>query len=317
MKIRIKEIITALQQLDSDTWEGQLLPQLTEDDPFVEVYEIINKFSEKVKESNDWLHKFEKIFNLNELKEIEENNTTNSLENQLIHSSKMAQIGVLATEISHEMTQPLTYLNNYLYTLSDDLKSNDPKLNNKLKNNLEIASKEVTRLIKLVNHIQEFARKDTEQIRIPVKIPEVVEQTLLIMDDLIKSSNIKLIKNIKNDLPRLNMNPNDLEQVLINLLQNAVDSLNEIENESEVEILIYEKKNPNNLFIEINDNGQGLDEEIKNKIFTPFYSTKLEGMGTGLGLNIVQKIIGKYNGTIDCKSSSGKGASFIISLPVQ
>ncbi len=316
MKTRIIELITVLQHLDSDTWDGQLLPQLTEDDPFVEVFRSINKLSEKVKESNDWLYKFEKIFNLNELKEIEENNKNNSLENQLIHSSKMAQIGVLATEISHEMTQPLTYLNNYLYTLSDDLKSNDPMLNNKLKNNLEIASTEVNRLIKLVIHIQEYARKDTEQIRIPVKISEVVEQSLLIMDDLIKSSNIRLIKNIQNDLPRLNMNPNDLEQVLINLLQNAIDSLNEIENKAEVEILIYEKKNPNNLFIEINDNGKGFDEEIKNKIFIPFYTTKPEGKGTGLGLNIIQKIIGKYSGTINCKSSSGKGASFIISLPV-
>ena len=316
MKTRIKELNTALQHLDSDTWDNQLLPKLTEDDPFSEVFESINKLSEKVKESNKWFHKFEKIFKTNELKEIDEYDKDNSLENQLIHTSKMAQIGIMVTEITHEMTQPLTYLNNYLYTLSDDITTSDPILNNKLKNNLEIASKEVNRLIKLVNHIQEFSRKDLEQIRIPIEFSKVIDQTLYIMDDQIQSSNIRLIKNIQKDLPYLNVNPNDMEQVFINLLQNAIDSLKEIENNAVLEIVIYHKKEQNKFFIEINDNGKGVDEQIRNKIFTPFFTTKPAGEGTGLGLNIIQKIIEKYSGTINCRSSDGQGASFIISLPL-
>jgi signal transduction histidine kinase len=316
MKTRINELNTALQYLDSDTWDNQLLPKLTEDDPFSEVFESINKLSEKVKESNKWFHKFEKIFKTNELKEIDEYDKDNSLENQLIHTSKMAQIGIMVTEITHEMTQPLTYLNNYLYTLSDDLTTSDPILNDKLKNNLEIASKEVNRLIKLVNHIQEFSRKDLEQIRIPIEFSKVIDQTLYIMDDQIQSSNIRLIKNIQKDLPYLNVNPNDMEQVFINLLQNAIDSLKEIENNAVLEIVIYHKKEQNKFFIEINDNGKGVDEQIRNKIFTPFFTTKPAGEGTGLGLNIIQKIIEKYSGTINCRSSDGQGASFIISLPL-
>ena len=316
MKSRIKELNTALQHLDSDTWDNQLLPKLTKDDPFSEVFDSINKLSEKVKESNKWFHKFEKIFKTNELKEIDEYDKDNSLENQLIHTSKMAQIGIMVTEITHEMTQPLTYLNNYLYTLSDDLTTSDPILNDKLKNNLEIASKEVNRLIKLVNHIQEFSRKDLEQIRIPIEFSKVIDQTLYIMDDQIQSSNIRLIKNIQKDLPYLNVNPNDMEQVFINLLQNAIDSLKEIENNAVLEIVIYHKKEQNKFFIEINDNGKGVDEQIRNKIFTPFFTTKPAGEGTGLGLNIIQKIIEKYSGTINCRSSDGQGASFIISLPL-
>jgi len=316
MKTRINELNTALQYLDSDTWDNQLLPKLTEDDPFSEVFESINKLSEKVKESNKWFHKFEKIFKTNELKEIDEYDKDNSLENQLIHTSKMAQIGIMVTEITHEMTQPLTYLNNYLYTLSDDLTTDDPILNNKLKNNLDIATKEVNRLIKLVNHIQEFSRKDLEQNRIPIKFSKVISQTLLIMNDQIQSTNIKLIKNIQKDLPYLNVNPNDMEQVFINLLQNAIDSLKEMENNAILEIVIYQKKEQNKFFIEINDNGKGVDEQIRNKIFTPFFTTKPAGKGTGLGLNIIQKIIGKYGGTINCRSSDGQGASFVISLPL-
>ena len=316
MKTRIKELNTVLQHLDSDTWDNQLLPKLTEDDPFSEVFESINKLSEKVIESNKWFHKFEKIFTTNELKEIDEYDKDNSLENQLIHTSKMAQIGIMVTEITHEMTQPLTYLNNYLYTLSDDLTTSDPILNDKLKNNLEIASKEVNRLIKLVNHIQEFSRKDLEQIRIPIEFSKVIDQTLYIMDDQIQSSNIRLIKNIQKDLPYLNVNPNDMEQVFINLLQNAIDSLKEMENNAILEIVIYQKKEQNKFFIEINDNGKGVDEQIRNKIFTPFFTTKPAGKGTGLGLNIIQKIIGKYGGTINCRSSDGQGASFVISLPL-
>jgi two-component system NtrC family sensor kinase len=136
------------------------------------------------------------------------------------------------------------------------------------------------------------------------------------MDDQIQSSNIRLIKNIQKDLPYLNVNPNDMEQVFINLLQNAIDSLKEIENNAVLEIVIYHKKEQNKFFIEINDNGKGVDEQIRNKIFTPFFTTKPAGEGTGLGLNIIQKIIEKYSGTINCRSSDGQGASFIISLPL-
>ncbi|SVC88994.1 uncharacterized protein METZ01_LOCUS341848, partial [marine metagenome] len=232
------------------------------------------------------------------------------------HTSKMSQIGIMATGITHEMTQPLTYLNNYLYTLYDDLTTDNTILNNKLRNNLEIANKEVNRLINLVNHIQEFSRKDIEEIRIPIKFSKVINQTLLLMDDQIQSSNIRLIKNIQKDLPYLNVNPNDMEQVFINLLQNAIDSLKEMENNAILEIAIYQKKEQNKFFIEINDNGKGVDEQIRNKIFTPFFTTKPAGEGTGLGLNIIQKIIEKYGGTINCRSSDGQGASFVIALPL-
>ena len=136
------------------------------------------------------------------------------------------------------------------------------------------------------------------------------------MNDQIQSSNIRLIKNIQKDLPYITVNPNDIEQVFINLLQNAIDSLKEIENNGVLEIVIYQKKKQKKFCIEINDNGIGVDKQIKNKIFTPFFTTKPAGEGTGLGLNIIQKIIGKYGGMIDCKSSDGNGASFIISLPI-
>ena len=316
MKTRIKQINKAIQYLDSDRWDSQLLPELSKDDPFFGVFESINKLSEKVRESNKWFHKFERIFKISELKEIDEYDKDNSLENQLIHTSKMAQIGIMATEITHEMTQPLTYLNNYLYTLYDDLTTDNTILNNKLRNNLEIANKEVNRLINLVNHIQEFSRKDIEEIRIPIKFSKVINQTLLLMDDQIQSSNIRLIKNIQKDLPYATVNPNDIEQVFINLLQNAIDSLKESENNGVLEIVIYQKEKQKKFCIEINDNGIGVDKQIKNKIFTPFFTTKPAGEGTGLGLNIIQRIIEKYEGTINCKSSDGKGASFVISLPI-
>lgn len=316
MENQLKKLITAIQHLESGAGDKQLLPKLSDNDPFAEAFESINKLSKKMGKTNNWVQQIEKLYKTDDLKEIDEETKDNLWENQLIHISKMAQIGTLTTEISHEMTQPLTYLNNYLYTLNDDLKSDDHMLNNKLKNNLDIASKEVNRLIKLVNHIQEFSRKDLEQNRIPIKFSKVISQTLLIMNDQIQSTNIKLIKNIQKDLPYLNVNPNDMEQVFINLLQNAIDSLKEMENNAILEIVIYQKKEQNKFFIEINDNGKGVDEQIRNKIFTPFFTTKPAGKGTGLGLNIIQKIIGKYGGTINCRSSDGQGASFVISLPL-
>ena len=136
------------------------------------------------------------------------------------------------------------------------------------------------------------------------------------MNDKIKTSKIKLIKNIQKDIPVIHAISNEIEQIFINLIQNSIDSLKDIKDVPTLELSIFQKKSENKICFEIIDNGNGIDEEILGKIFSPFFTTKPPGKGTGLGLNIIQKILSKYRGRIKHKPISNKGAAFLITFEV-
>ena len=312
MKNRIKELSLALQNISSDSGDIIPLPKLPASDPFSEIFEFVNKLSEE----KSWVNIIKYNFLQENSNKTDENIDNNILENQFLHMSKLAQIGALAAEITHEMTQPLTFLHNYLYSLSNEFNSDKELNNEKLTQNLNIATNEVYRLVNLVNHIQEFSRKDTFQSTMGVKITDALDNSLLLMNDQIKTSIIKLIKTIQNNIPEIQAIPNEIEQIFLNLIQNSIDSLSEVKDDPRLEIAIFQKKNENKLFINIIDNGMGIEENIKEKIFSPFFTTKPPGKGTGLGLNIIQKIILKYGGEIKYEPISNQGASFLISFNI-
>tara|TARA_B100001123_G_C15345850_1_gene1037093 strand:- start:3775 stop:4716 length:942 start_codon:yes stop_codon:yes gene_type:complete len=313
MKNRIKELSLALENISSDSGEIKPLPKLPVSDPFSEIFKFINKLSK----TKSWVNTIKYNFLEENSNKTEENIDDNIIENQFLHMSKLAQIGSLTAEITHEMTQPLTFLHNYLYSLSNEFNSDKILNNEKLIQNLNIATNEVYRLVNLVNHIQEFSRKDTFQSITAVKITDALENSLLLMNDQIKTLKIKLIKTIQKNIPEIQAVPNEIEQIFLNLIQNSIDSLSEIKSDPRLEISIFYKKSKNKLYIEIVDNGKGIDEDILDKIFSPFFTTKPPGKGTGLGLNIIQKIISKYGGRIKYKPVSSQGASFLISFKIK
>lgn len=138
----------------------------------------------------------------------------------------------------------------------------------------------------------------------------------LTLNENFKPLQIKLKIDIQDDLPLIKINPNELEQVFINLIQNSIDSLKEIKRIPQLELKIYVGSNHNKLIIEINDNGSGMDEKMRKNLFVPFYTTKSSKKGTGLGLTISRRIILKYKGTIQCNSKPNQGTSFILTFPI-
>jgi signal transduction histidine kinase len=152
-----------------------------------------------------------------------------------------------------------------------------------------------------------------------VNIESIIDNTMLLMGERIRLSNITLDRNIDDNLPTFAGNSNQLEQVFINLLQNAVDAFPLDKEDASISIAARystKKKSVPTIIIRFTDNGSGIKKECIDKIFEPFFTTKEVGKGTGLGLSIVYGIISEHNGTIHCDSTVNKGTVFTITLPV-
>jgi len=246
---------------------------------------------------------------------------------QLIQSDKLAAIGTLAAGVAHEINNPIGYINSNLNTMGkylnkivkffDDNKAKDSEDNEYIKeiiddfNNAVDESKEGTeRVKKIVADLKSFSRVDRAE-KENTDINDGIKSTLNIVWNELKY-NCKMEKEF-GDLPDLFCMPNQLNQVFMNLLINAGQSITD----KSGLIKIKTWADDNNIYVSIKDNGCGISEKSLKKIFEPFFTTKEVGKGTGLGLSLVFDIIKKHNGKIDVKSEVGVGTEFIITLPLE
>ncbi len=253
---------------------------------------------------------------LNELKETQL---------QLINSEKMASLGQLIASVAHEINTPLASIsanNEILYKLFSSIKKDiDPDLIETFEDINGIDKEAIKRITNLVQSLKRFVRLD-ETVRQVADINKELDLTLEILRHKTKKG-IEIIKKY-GEIPPLSCYPNMLNQVFLNILMNAIQS---IEKEKTMEDENYKGKieiltevELHNLKIKITDNGSGIKESDKKKIFTAGFTTKKIGEGTGLGLAICKKIIEKHNGKISFESKNTKKdrkTSFTILLPVK
>ena len=227
---------------------------------------------------------------------------------QLINSEKMASLGQLIAGVAHEINTPLGSINSNNDILNKLIKRLDcnETVQTMLKIN-EIDKEAIKRISHIVQSLKKFVRLDESELQL-ADINKEIDLTLEIIKHETKNK-IKITKNYSN-LPQIKCYPNILNQVFMNLLVNACQSI-----ETEGEIVITTDFSDGILTVKIKDNGSGIDESIKDKIFTAGTTTKKVGIGTGLGLAISQKIIQKHNGTISFTSKKNKGTEFIIKIP--
>ena len=272
------------------------------------------------------------------------------LEAQLLQSEKMASIGRLAAGVAHEINNPTGFVSSNLKTLSDYIEDimglfkEYRKLISNLKKNSDICgplseiSEQLKRIVDLENEVDlEFVLKDifdlideskegTERIKKIVQdlkdfahpgqdkpkfadINQNIDSTVNVVWNELKYK-ADVIKDY-GDLPRVQCYPQLLNQVFMNLLINAVQSI-----EKRGEINIKTRADNGYVEIKISDTGSGIPKENLNRIFDPFFTTKDVGKGTGLGLNVAYNIIKKHHGKIDVNSGVGKGTTFTIKIPV-
>lgn len=225
---------------------------------------------------------------------------------QLFRSEKLASLGKLAAGVAHEINNPLTSILTNSSLLLDDLDKNDPR-----REDVDVIVKETIRCREIVKRLLDFARQTKPQKQL-ININAIIENIILLVRNQTSFRNINIQKNLLNDIPEIMADKDQIQQVFINIIINASEAM------SKGGLLTIESKlstNKETILISFTDSGPGIPEEIKDKIFDPFVTTKEQG--TGLGLSISYGIIEQHGGEISVESKRGEGTTFIIQLPVK
>jgi two-component system, NtrC family, sensor kinase len=238
------------------------------------------------------------------------------LNRQLMQASKLASLGELAAGVAHEINNPLAIIlteNQIVRDFSEDY----PDLNSDFKTELSESLTQIDNQVQRCNHITHnllrFARRShavTEMVDLNACLQEVIE----LLEKRGKSSGVGFIADVQKDLPRILTDPSQLQQVIVNLVANAIDAH---DGKPYGTIRVITRANDKNQGVEIAiaDTGSGMPREVLEKIFDPFFTTKPVGKGTGLGLSISYNIIKELGGVISVQSEVGKGTEFKIFLP--
>ncbi len=261
-----------------------------------------------------------------ELKEYKEKmeNWTKSLEDEvqkktaeiykaqehLINTEKLASLGRMAAGVAHEINNPLTGI----VTFSHLMLKRTPPENTQDVEDINIIIDQAERCSKIIKGLLGFSRKTSSE-KIMVNLNTLLENTLAMVRHQSRFYNIHFDLDMDSSLPEVNIDPNQIQQVLLNLLMNAADAT---EKKGKITLGTRQVEMDGARFVEVNvtDSGPGIPENIRSKIFEPFFTTKPVGKGTGLGLAVSYGIIKKHAGNLFIKDSPGSGASFCIQLPV-
>jgi signal transduction histidine kinase len=222
---------------------------------------------------------------------------------EMVRTEKLVSIGRLSAGLAHEIGNPLASISSLVQLMQR--KNKDERLGEQLKTIKE----NIDRISKIVRELVDFSRPPGQD-RVLLAITDVLKTAVGIVKYDKRVKNVEFVTDMNSDLPMINIVPDQLLQVFVNILINALDA---IEGEGKIEVKTYLEKNF--ICIDIKDNGCGMSPEVINKIFDPFYTTKSVGKGTGLGLSVSYGIIKKLNGNIIVKSKLNEGSTFTIKLP--
>ncbi len=313
--------------------------------------EEIREMADKQLEDNEKLFLAEK--KMKELLEKEQSATANlneamerlkGTQSQLVHSEKMASLGQLTAGIAHEINNPINFIYNGISSIKMSLESvkevlekyseldegADPaelkeeilelkedveyeELLDDLDEILNDVNYGAVRTIEIVKGLRVFSRLDEEESK-PALINENIDATLTLLKNKTKNK-ITISKFYDDSLGEIECYPGQLNQVYMNILNNAIQAMPDDAKDPEIQIYTENVEAENRAVIRIKDNGIGIPEEIKQRIFEPFFTTKAVGVGTGLGMSISYGIIEKHGGSIQLNSEVGVGTEFVITLP--
>jgi len=236
------------------------------------------------------------------------------LEQQLIHAQKMESIGLLAAGLAHEVGNPLASISSLVQVIQ---RTNKDEFTNQ---KLELIKSQIHRISKIIRDLVNFSRQSTYELQ-TTDINKVLKSAIEIVRVSKKARGVSFIEELDESIPNLLLVPDQIQQVFINILINAIDAVC-IDSKN----LVYIRDNPtiisktertdNDVSISIIDNGIGISEDAIDKIFDPFYTTKKVGEGTGLGLWVSYNIIKSFHGEILVSSSPGEGSTFTVSIPI-
>jgi len=225
----------------------------------------------------------------------------------LSQSEKMASIGQLAAGVAHEINNPLTGILFYADTKLGELADDDPERE-------EVASviEDVNRCRDIVKNLLAYSRQSNPSKEV-VQLNAVIDQSLTLIRDPKVFRNIEIVKDIYTDKMLITVDRNQICRVIINLVMNAVSSMN---GSGRLIFRSYRDAAHQKAFLEIEDSGCGISAKHLPRIFDPFFTTKQPGQGTGLGLSTVYGLIKENKGQIEVKETGKRGTTFLVTLPL-
>ena len=231
------------------------------------------------------------------------------------HHDKMASVGTLAGGIVHEIGNPVTAISGAVHHILEQQGAGigPQELDDRVQEQLQTILKQTDRILAITRDVSEFSTVEMDQTEL-YSVNEIINRNCRLMEYDSKTRGIDFSQQLSDSLPALEGNKEHMTQLLLNLLNNAVDACNEVEGDHQItittELLDCE------ILITVADDGCGIEPTILDKVNDPFFTTKPVGKGTGLGLSICHTLVEKHGGTITIDSSLDTGTSVSVSLPI-
>ena len=221
---------------------------------------------------------------------------------RLLRSERFAAVGEAAAYVSHEIKNPLMVIGG----LASQVERRLPQ-DTAAQEKLHIIQNEVKRLESFLGELRDFLRP-AQPSKHAIDLNQVIQEVVALMEDAIQEKGVSLETRLAPDLVAIEADPNQLKQVLLNLVKNALEAT-----EEEGKIQVSSGVRDGQVWFAVQDTGKGMSDEVLEKIFHPFYTTK--DKGTGLGLAVINKIVTDHHGTILVDSAAGSGSTFTVRLP--
>lgn len=278
---------------------------------------LFRDVTEKKRMERELITKHQEL--LEAYKALERNNAElKSMQETLVQAGKMAALGELSAGIAHELNQPLQGIRGYAQELQDvalpaleQLKNED--LSSSVSGSLKDIISSVDKMAGIIGYFRTFVRKSTENFEF-TQVQAAIDEAMKMLGRQLTARGIVVHKEFQSNLPEVYANPLQLEQVFINLATNARDAI-ESTGRGKGNIWIKTEGGEDFVKVSFRDDGAGMNEKTKSKVFNPFFTTKEVGKGMGLGMSLSYGILSKLQASIVVESELGKGAEFVIKIP--
>ena len=230
------------------------------------------------------------------------------MQRNLLHYDKLATVGQIAAGVAHEIGNPLTSINSIVQFLKKE-ETDATKIKD-----LELVSNNIERIIKIIRQIVDYSTLPKDSLE-KVQVNSVIKNVLDMIKYHKKFKNIKIKTELLENIPEILIDAKKLEQVILNIFINAADAILMAEKTDGL-INIFTLVNNNMIYINIKDNGTGIEKELLDKILDPFFTTKKSGHGSGLGLTISYNIVKSFNGSIEIESEKNVGTTIKICFKI-
>ena len=284
--------------------------EISADDELGDLANSFRTMQDRLSSSTDQLREFNDTL---ERRVEERTQRLREAERKLIQSDRLASLGQLAASVAHEINNPLAGVINFGKLMQRLTVDNEvpPARMGDFRTYLGHVVTETERCARIVRDLLVFARR-SDPSQAPHDLNEIVRRTLSVINHRLELGAVTPVLELAEGLPPLSCDASQMQQIIINLVLNGAEAMAQ----GSVTIRTRHDQAAGTIVMEVADTGAGIAPEHLARIYDPFFSTKKEGQGTGLGLAVVYGIINAHNGQIDVDTAVGQGTTFIVTLPV-